>query len=335
MKYTRTTILTAALIALTALPSLAQSTDRDSAIKAFLEGKHLEAVVEMEDLIKQKQYENDAELINYLGFAYQNSLDSKRARKMFEKAVKLSPANSTYRVNLAYVYLLDRKVNASQKEAEKALELEPANISAYYVLGRADLWERKIDGAVAIADKMIALGPGFPPGYTLKSEALIATLGQRLADGSTIKAELELLKESVTVLETGLKNGNQPAYKKALEERLESMRSFHDYYSRERPIPATVPPTPEPGVTPVRIISKPHASYSDNARSAGVSGTVRLAVLLGANGQVMHILKLRGPGYGLDEQAIRAAMQITFQPKMKDGVPVSTVVTIEYSFSIY
>lgn len=138
------------------------------------------------------------------------------------------------------------------------------------------------------------------------------------------------------MLEAGLKNAKQPAYAKGMEERLESMRAFHNYYGKDRPIPTTGgPPVPEPGITPVKIISKPHARYTDSARSAGVQGTIRLAVLLGANGQIMHILMLRGLGYGLDEQAIRAASQIVFQPKTKDGVPVSTVVTIEYGFSIY
>lgn len=42
-----------------------------------------------------------------------------------------------------------------------------------------------------------------------------------------------------------------------------------------------------------------------------------------------------GLGYGLDELAFKAARRIVFQPKMKDGKPVSTVVTLEYGFSIY
>ena len=328
-------ILIAVKLVLAASIATAQSADRASAIKNYLEGKDLEAVVAMEELLKQKQYENDAELVNYLGLAYQNSLDSKRARKMFEKAVKLQPANSTYRVNLAYAFLLERKVNTSQRLAEKALQLDPSNISAYYVLGKADLWEKKYDEAMATANKMIGLGPDFAPGYTLKSEVLIANLGRNLAEGSTIKAETALLKEAVGVLEAGLQNGKQSAYRRGLEERLESMRAFLEHYTRERPDSAAGPPVPEPGVTPVKILSKRPARYTDSARAAGVQGSIRLAVILGANGQVQHILTLRGLGYGLDEQAHQAAAEIRFIPKMKNGVPVTTVVTLEYSFSIY
>ncbi|MEJ7849191.1 MAG: energy transducer TonB [Pyrinomonadaceae bacterium] len=83
------------------------------------------------------------------------------------------------------------------------------------------------------------------------------------------------------------------------------------------------------------MLTKPRAVYTDNARSAGKSGIVRLALLLGADGKIKHILKIKGIGYGLDEQAINAARKITFEPKMKDGKQVSTVVTVEYGFTIY
>lgn len=165
MKYSRL-IFAALIIALGTVFASAQPTSREAAIRTYLEGKDLEAILAFEELIKQKQYASDAELINYLGLAYQNALDAKGARKMFEKAVKLQPASSNYRVNLAYSYLLERKINRSQQQAEKALQLDPSNVSAYYVLGRADLWERKTEDAMRTAEKMITLDPGFPPGYT-------------------------------------------------------------------------------------------------------------------------------------------------------------------------
>jgi protein TonB len=60
-----------------------------------------------------------------------------------------------------------------------------------------------------------------------------------------------------------------------------------------------------------------------------------LAILLGASGRVERILVLKRLGYGLDEQAVKAAQQIKFEPKKKDGVPVSTVVIFDYGFNIY
>ncbi|MEO7673200.1 MAG: TonB family protein [Pyrinomonadaceae bacterium] len=314
----------------------AQVNERNQAIKYYLDGNDIEAILALEQVVKQRQFASDAEVINYLGLAYQNALDDKKARKMFEKAVKLQPGNSVYRANLAYVYLLARQLNKSQQQAEKALQLDPSNVSAYFVIGTADLWEGKPDEAMATAEKMMNIDPGFLPGYMLKSDVLISTLGGRVAAGSTVRTEIDFLRQSVAVLEAGLKNIKPNTNRKAIDDKLEGLKVFYEHYSRDRSLASTTtPPTPEPGVTPVKIISKRPASYTDSARSAGVQGSVRLAVLLGANGTVVQILKLKGLGYGLDEQAIRAARQIVFQPKMKDGVPVSTVVTIDYSFSIY
>jgi TonB family protein len=66
-----------------------------------------------------------------------------------------------------------------------------------------------------------------------------------------------------------------------------------------------------------------------------VTGTIRLLVGFAADSKVKHILVVKPLGYGLDEEAVRAARQIKFIPSAKDGKPISVVKTIEYSFSIY
>lgn len=233
------------------------------------------------------------------------------------------------------MYLLVRQINKSKNHAEKSLQIDPANAFAYYVLGIADLWEGKLEDALSAAEKMLTINPGFPAAYMLKSDVLIAKLGKQVADGSTVKDEIDLLRQSVDVLETGVRNSRQSADLKAIEEKLEAIKAFFTYYNKDSVVKPAVPASPEPGVTPVKILRKPQARYTESARAAGKSGTVRLAVLLGANGKIQHILKLWEIGYGLDEQAVRAAGKIEFEPQMRDGKPVSSVVIIEYSFSIY
>ncbi len=82
-------------------------------------------------------------------------------------------------------------------------------------------------------------------------------------------------------------------------------------------------------------MSKPRASYTDRARSAGVSGIIRLAVGFSADGKVKNILIIKPLGYGLDEQAVSAARQIKFQPAQREGKPIAVVKIVEYSFTIY
>lgn len=87
--------------------------------------------------------------------------------------------------------------------------------------------------------------------------------------------------------------------------------------------------------TPLKIISKPRAQYTDEARAQNVQGVVRLKITLLANGSVGSITPVNRLGYGLTEQAIAAARQIRFEPKKVNGVPQPSIVTFEYNFSIY
>ena len=87
--------------------------------------------------------------------------------------------------------------------------------------------------------------------------------------------------------------------------------------------------------TPLNIISKPRAQYTDEARQNQVQGTVVLKVTLLANGTIGSIVPVSRLGYGLTEKAIAAARAIRFEPKKVNGIPQSVTKTIEYNFNIY
>ncbi len=87
--------------------------------------------------------------------------------------------------------------------------------------------------------------------------------------------------------------------------------------------------------TPFRILLKPRATYTDAARSNDVEGSVRVKVTLLASGEIGSITPINTLPFGLTEQAIAAARQIRFTPKIVNGIPVSVIVTIDYSFSFY
>lgn len=97
----------------------------------------------------------------------------------------------------------------------------------------------------------------------------------------------------------------------------------------------TPPAAPKGVSTPIRIISKPRAGYTEAARINNVQGSVRVRVVLLANGQVGSVTPVTRLPHGLTEQAIAAAKQITFEPKKVNGVPIATTVTLDYGFNIY
>jgi TonB family protein len=84
-----------------------------------------------------------------------------------------------------------------------------------------------------------------------------------------------------------------------------------------------------------KILAKPQAKYTDAARTNAVQGSVRLKVTLLASGRIGPITAVRRLPHGLTEQAIAAARQIQFEPKLVNGRPQSVVVTIDYSFTLY
>jgi TonB family protein len=95
------------------------------------------------------------------------------------------------------------------------------------------------------------------------------------------------------------------------------------------------PPSAMAVTSALKVLSKPRAQYTDQARTNNVQGVVRLKITLNANGSVGSITPLNNLPYGLTEQAIAAARQIKFEPRKVNGVPQSSIVTFEYSFTIY
>jgi TonB family protein len=104
---------------------------------------------------------------------------------------------------------------------------------------------------------------------------------------------------------------------------------FPDTILNDRPSPASR------AVEPVQIISRPKASYTEEARLNNIDGAVMLRITFMASGEIGNVEVLRGLPYGLTEKAIDAAREIKFRPKTIDGEPVTTTMTFQYGFNIY
>lgn len=83
-----------------------------------------------------------------------------------------------------------------------------------------------------------------------------------------------------------------------------------------------------------KILSKTSPVYSDDARKEGIAGMVVLSVVFGKDGVIRDVKVIKGLGYGLDEEAIKAAQGIKFEPGKKDGQIVSVKARLEYTFTL-
>lgn len=106
------------------------------------------------------------------------------------------------------------------------------------------------------------------------------------------------------------------------------------------PPPAPVappPPSPAPAIAdsafPVPV-SRPAPRYPPEALRRGVGGTVRVRVVVAADGSVerMDIAEASGNRY-LDRAAMEAVRRWTFKPAVRGGQPVSAEVIVPLEFN--
>lgn len=82
------------------------------------------------------------------------------------------------------------------------------------------------------------------------------------------------------------------------------------------------------------ILTRPRPDYTEEARTVKVQGTVIIEATFRADGQITNVHVIRGLGFGLDEKAIQAVMQIRFRPAERQGRPVDVKQRISVSFQL-
>jgi len=101
------------------------------------------------------------------------------------------------------------------------------------------------------------------------------------------------------------------------------------------PVPARAKPELSSApLSPAEIISKPFPVYTQEARTLRIQGEVLLEVVLGASGDLHVVRVVRGLGYGLDDNAVKAAEQIRFRPAMRNGQAADSTVVLHIIFQL-
>jgi len=324
--------------------------DTARGVELYQQGKHREAIEILRGAVKARK--EDAQAWLHLGIALNRAGEAKEARKAFEKASKLRPEMIEPHIGLAYIFTAAGKLQDAEREATRALVLNPRNAEAHYALGFLRLRQDAHTKALAEANAALEINPSFGGALILKAQALIASYaaayGEKLEQqrrqgqpptnlSSDERARrADLLKEAAENVEQYLKLFPASPDAAGLREQLETLR-WHSN-SVNHSVNQSAGQSAYRGdevTTKAQIISKPAPQYTDKARQRGVEGMIRLRMVLSSDGQVRHILVLRGLTDGLMETAIAAARRIKFIPATKDGKPVSQVVTLEYNFHIY
>ena len=90
------------------------------------------------------------------------------------------------------------------------------------------------------------------------------------------------------------------------------------------------------GVSSPTVVREVRPYYPPEAKAAKIEGTVLMEAVVREDGTVgdTRITRSLDTKYGLDAEAVKATKQWTFKPGLKDGKPVSVLVTIEMAFTL-
>jgi TonB family protein len=199
--------------------------------------------------------------------------------------------------------------------------------------------------ALAIIEGLLKSTPDYAPALLLKSRALVgliikippplpAEMNSADARRERKLRQAKLMKDAADSLERFLQLKPDAEGAEGLRARLSALRFYAE--------PAVKPESEWPFFSSsevtekAHILRKPPPLFPEEARSLRLGGgTVKVLLILAADGTVKHILALKSPGRPFTESAIEAASKIKFEPAVKDGHTVSTAVIVEYHFQTF
>jgi len=327
-------VLSAILAAATYHPCLSQETltpgheERDVGISLYKQGNNVSAIKALSNAVKKDKL--DAEAWHYLGLAFNKNGDSKGARKAFEQVVKLRPNSIDGRTGLAYSLYRLKKFKEAIAEAELVLKIKPGQEVAHYVIGAVNLRENSYSEAIRRAEAALKTMPNFAPALLLKSQALFGLYLIEISSIASTAKQHEYIRDAASALDQYIRSQPNDKDIDIWREQLETIRS----YIVEPALNEKIFKGSE--VTTKAIVKrKPEPSYTELARSNGVTGTVVLRAIFASDGTVRNIRVVQGLPDGLTQLAIAAARKIRFVPATKDGEPISMYVQLEYNFNLY
>jgi tetratricopeptide (TPR) repeat protein len=325
--------LVALLLLIAISPAIYAQQAEHQAVALYHGGKYADAAKLLEKTLKDKTFRTDARLWNFYGLSLLELEEYKDARKAFQGAVKLDVSNSAYQLNLAYALIMVGEYDDAKRTLAPLITPTSKDAKPYYFRAVAHRFQGNPAEAERDAEHALALDPGFGAVYVLLSGLAVDRIGGGVSTTNDLHSKFEMLGRARDVLRKGLSTVQVPAERAPIEERARIIGAFYDYFAARPPV-ASVSPSPEPGVTPLKILSIFRAEFTGKGRDKRVNGAIRVAVLFGASGKVEHVLFLKTLGYGLENQVLKAIRKIKFEPKKKDGQPVPAVKLLEYTFSV-
>jgi tetratricopeptide (TPR) repeat protein len=274
----------------------------------------------------------------WLGVALRRAGNFDESVTSLERSLKLRrPDSTTVRAEMAYTLLLAGQNERAVTEGRRAFGAAAQKAEPHYITGLLYLNHAFPDPdaparALQEAEAAVAADPNFAQAYLLKTQALVS-LPSHPSDANWRDAEARRLAEAAQSLEKFLALAPGAEGFAFWQQQLSALRAQGD--EMRAPEASRTIFNAKELTTKAVITRRPEPLYSEEARRTQTFGSLRVRLVLGADGSVQHVLALGGLPNGLTERAVEAARSIQFNPATKDGRPASQFVIVEYNFDIF
>lgn len=207
---------------------------------------------------------------------------------------------------------------------------QPLSQSAqqHYDSGWKHLQQHSYPKALQEAEAASKVDPDFAPAFLLKSQALVGIFKKQYNTGaglSDLDPSFMLLKQAADDLRRYIELSPATADAKALREQLESLRAYANLTDQDDASRTVF--RPKETTIKAHILSRASPKYGD------INGAVILLAVFTADKQVNHIIVLRSLSDDVMKACVDAARNTKFEPAIKDGRAVSTVIQMEFHFN--
>lgn len=236
----------------------------------------------------------------------------KDAEKLLKKALSLKQDSPEANLLLGVVYRNKGEIDNAFKHVREAIRLLPYYPDAHYVLAYLYSIKNQLNEAAEEIKLAVEQGARSASVYMLKANLEIRS-----------RKHEEALKSYEMALQ--LSQPSDEGYQK-LQEQIEALKNYVAFQANKKKDTATY--------TKPILKNRPQPMYSTLARQKGVQGIVHAAVQVDEQGKPDSVLIFKGIGYGLDEEAIKAARKMEFSPGTRNGEPVKFWLTVMIEFNI-
>jgi len=227
-----------------------------------------------------------------------------------KRAIKIKKELAPAYVLLGMIHHREGKTAEALRDVKESLKYDPNSVDAHYLYGILKFEERKFSEAHDEAVFVISHGGRFPNAYTFLAQTHMAT--------NRYFEALNAFEEALRLTPATDDNAAR------LSEQLQALKGWIETTEMRR----------DPSYVKPKLLNLPMPSYTEQARSAKIQGSVQAGVLVNEEGRVISVIIFLPLGFGLDEEAVKAARRLRFTPAMKNGQPARFWQRIEIEFNL-